>query len=128
MLQLANRGGFSTLLGWAFGPRNFMKNRMLAVGGGGFACQPAGRPATFFNDSWIFAPLAPSLRFAKSHEKLAVRPGSAGGLRRRFFECQLSTPFQKFANVIETPPANAWCSNRSRVREAADALKYAMDF
>jgi hypothetical protein len=27
-------------------------------GAGGFACQPAGRPATFFNASWFFAPVA----------------------------------------------------------------------
>jgi hypothetical protein len=34
-------GVFSTLLGWAFRPRNFMKNRMLAVGQ---AVSPANRP------------------------------------------------------------------------------------
>jgi hypothetical protein len=44
MHQLANRPtgrGSSTLLGWAFRPRNLMKDRMLAVGQ---AVSPANRP------------------------------------------------------------------------------------
>src|ERR1035437_127087 len=44
----------SCLLGWAFRPRNFMKNRCLRVGHA-LACQPAGgRPCR-----WFFDPVMP---------------------------------------------------------------------
>jgi hypothetical protein len=53
MLQLANRPTgrwwFLTLLRWAFRPRNFMKNRMLAVG----RALPTGRRAGYLLQCFV---------------------------------------------------------------------------
>jgi hypothetical protein len=67
MLQVANRlptgrqAEFFDPVGMGVPPAKLHEKPDACGGTGGFACQPAGRPATFFNASWFFAPVAGSL-------------------------------------------------------------------
>jgi hypothetical protein len=57
MLQLANRPigrWFFDHVGMGVPPAKLHEKPDARGGAGGFACQPAGRPATFFPASWFF--------------------------------------------------------------------------
>jgi hypothetical protein len=63
MLKLANRPigqCFFDPVGMGVPPAKLHEKPDACGGAGGFACQPAGRPATFLNASWFFAPVAAS--------------------------------------------------------------------
>jgi hypothetical protein len=72
MLQLANRPTgrwFFDSVGMGVPPAKLHEKPDACGGAGGFACQPAGRPATFFN-----LPLSPAVALAAALVAPAVLP------------------------------------------------------